>query len=176
MIGDYVIVYCTNSKKEIIETKFSLCDLDRLKQLKGKITARYNWSNDSHYASINVRFKNDLGEDKHTLLRLHRWLLGLDTFDRNIIVDHINHDTLDNRRDNLRIVEARKNSSNRGGANKNSKTGTRNVSFINRKYLVQIMKDGIRYKWEFPPDQFEEACKFADIKRKEIFGEYAGVG
>jgi hypothetical protein len=38
------------------------------------------------------------------------------------------------------------------------------------------MKHGVRYKWEFPPDQFEQAKEFAKIKRKELFGEFDGNG
>jgi hypothetical protein len=38
------------------------------------------------------------------------------------------------------------------------------------------MKDYKRYKWKFPLDQFDEACKFADEKRKELFGDFAGLG
>lgn len=91
-------------------------------------------------------------------------------------VDHINHDTLDNRRVNLRILSGSNNSANRKGANKNSKTGVRNVNWIEKEhcYKVQIMKNYQSYKWDFPADQFDEACKFAEEKRKELFGEFAG--
>jgi len=43
-------------------------------------------------------------------------------------VDHWNHDTLDNRKGNLRIVTNRQNNENRNGAYKNSKSGIRGVS------------------------------------------------
>jgi hypothetical protein len=29
--------------------------------------------------------------------------------------------------------------------------------------------------WEFPANQFKEACEFAEKKRQELFGEYAGA-
>lgn len=41
---------------------------------------------------------------------------------------------------------------------------------------MQFQKDGERYRWEFPTSEFDEACKFAEEKRKEIFGEFAGSG
>ena len=71
--------------------------------------------------------------------------------------------------------------SHRKGANSNNKTGVRNVNLVNKYggkqvYLVQIMKNYRRYVWEFELDQFEEACEFAEKKRKELFGEYAGNG
>jgi len=146
-------------------------------ELDGKIFARYNWSNQQYYASMNRRSGVDKnGKPKYHLVRLHKYILGIDRYDKSVFVDHINHDTLDNRRENLRIVQAGNNSANRKGANSNSSTGVRNVSYIGGKYLVQIMKNGIRNKWDFGKDQFDEACEFAEQKRKEIFGEYAGNG
>lgn len=148
-----------------------------LLSLDSKIFARYNWSNDEYYASITKYIgMDDKGKSKNKLYRLHKMILGIDIKDRKTIVDHINHDTLDNRRENLRLVSPSNNSANRKGANKNSSTGVRNVGYIKscNKYRVHIMKNGINYGRDFPVDQFEEACNFARLKRKELFGEYAG--
>ena len=179
VFDDYVVFYYTNPKGKSFEIKFSLCDLDRILALDGKVFARYNWSNEQYYASI-TRYEgqDENGKSINRNIRLHTYIMETAGSGHMVNVDHINHDTLDNRRENLRIVEARHNSSNRKGANKNSGTGVRNVNYIKKcdQYWVQIMKDGIRHKWEFPSDQFEEACKFAELKRKEIFGEYAGCG
>lgn len=43
-----------------------------------------------------------------------------------------------------------------------------------QKVILNNLEKGERYKWIFPLDQFEEACQFAEIKRQEIFGEFAG--
>lgn len=59
------------------------------------------------------------------LISLHRFLLDAP---KGKYVDHINHDTLDNRRSNLRIVSNQKNNTNREGAYVTSKTGIRGVS------------------------------------------------
>jgi hypothetical protein len=116
------------------------------------------------------------GKVIHETILLHNYIMDAPTgFD----VDHIEHKmTLDNRKSNLRIAEPSENSSNRKGANKNSGTGIRNVNYgANREeYWVQFSKLGVRYKWVFPLSQFKEACNFADIKRKEIFGEFSGNG
>lgn len=54
--------------------------------------------------------------------RMHRFLLGLSKGDPGV-VDHINHDGLDNRRSNLRAVTRSTNSLNRRGAQANSQSG-----------------------------------------------------
>ena len=169
--------YCESHKGDKFEIKFSLCDLNKILELDNKVYARYNWSNKQYYASVTQYLGMDSnGKSINRCVRLHKYILGIDRYDKSVFVDHINHDTLDNRRENLRIVKAGNNSANRKGANSNSNTGVRNVSHIKNKYYVQIMKNGIRHGWDFREDQFEEACKFAEQKRKEIFGEYAGNG
>ena len=65
------------------------------------------WQGGSFYAVRNIRLPNG----KRTLQRMHRLLLGLEYGDERQ-VDHINHDTLDNRRANLRIVSCRGNAEN----------------------------------------------------------------
>lgn len=69
---------------------------------------------------------------------LHRFLLGLEEGDTEI-VDHINGNPLDNRRENLRICSARENSWNRRVTN--SLTGFHGVSYQGGKYLVKFTHD-----------------------------------
>jgi len=92
----------------------------------------------------------------------------------NDYVDHINHKSLNNTKANLKVTTDQGNVVNRKGANKNSGTGVRNVNYgwERKEYVVQFMKSGIRYAWTFPLNKFEEACKFAKTKRKEIFKEF----
>jgi hypothetical protein len=47
---------------------------------------------------------------------------------KGMSIDHINHNTLDNRKANLRIVTHQQNNTNRNGAYSTSKTGIRGVS------------------------------------------------
>ena len=96
-----------------------------------------------------------------------------------LLREQIQKNILDNRKDNLRFTNNPNNSANRKSANSNNKTGVRNVHLINRYggkqvYLVQIMRKGEKFVWEFGLDEFDEACIFAEMKRQEIFGEYAG--
>lgn len=113
------------------------------------------------------------GLSKYKIHYLHRWITNATD---NEYVDHKDHDTFNNLEENLRVTTNSKNNQNRKSANSNNTTGHRNVNWGNNKrfYVVQFMKNGERYRWEFSLDQFQEACNFADIKRVELFGEFAG--
>ena len=151
-------------------------DLQRLKEYGRTWTASYRENIDNYYVSTNIRDNNPNTKSKYKSVLLHQFIAGMPD---NCVVDHRNSQyTLDNRKENLRSTAYNNNSSNRKGANKNSKTSVRNVCYNGEKteYWEQFMRKGERFKWIFPLDQFEEACKFAKIKRKEIFGEFAGEG
>lgn len=115
-------------------------------------------------------------KDGKSISKIHHLHIDIMNAPEGYSVDHVNHNTLDNRKSNLRIVKQRFNTRNRKGANSNNNTGVRNVSYIKRsnEYWVQLMKNGIKYKWVYPADKFKEACEFAELKRNELFGDYAG--
>lgn len=64
-------------------------------------------------------------------VRMHRQIMGLALGDPRE-VDHINHDPLDNRRHNLRIVERQQNQQNRRGGNRGSTSQYRGVTYDKR--------------------------------------------
>ena len=57
-------------------------------------------------------------------IRMHSFIVAASS---GQVIDHINCNTLDNRRSNLRIVTYSQNAANRTGANKNSFSGVRGV-------------------------------------------------
>lgn len=59
------------------------------------------------------------------VISLHRLIMNLD--DNSLVVDHINHNTLDNRKKNLKVVTEIENQQNRNGATKASASGIRGV-------------------------------------------------
>jgi len=92
--GDYYEICIYNIKqKEIARAKIDKDDLDKAKQ--------YKWHlNDQGY--IIHRYKRTI--------RLHKLILGKK---EGYEIDHINHDTLDNRKQNLRFATRSENNKNR---------------------------------------------------------------
>jgi hypothetical protein len=70
------------------------------------------------------------------------------------------------------------NTKHRKGANKNNTSTHRNVSLDKRRneWMVQLQdKNGENRCWKrFPYEQLEEAAKYAEFKRQELYGKFAG--
>ncbi len=91
------------------------------------------------------------------------------------IVDHINHDKLDNRRENLRICTPLQSAWNRRG-HKDSKSGFAGVSYHTKNSLTKPWRARIFYKREIYLGCYEtkeEAAKAYNKAAKDYFGEFA---
>lgn len=168
-INGVVTIELNKRENKIFYTTIDLNDLDRINKYNGKFYVVYREDSHDHYCRITLYLGTHNGKSKNKVLYLHQIIIGI--AGKGKTIDHINHTGLDNRKENLIIVKRSRNSQNRKGANRNNNTGFRNVSFIKeiKKYWVQIMKNGIRYKWDFDENQLEDAIKFSETKRKELF-------
>jgi len=176
--GNITAIFLENKEGLKLETLIDTEELDRIESMDLHWHLRYDPSTKQYYARATGR----KSEGQKPNYYLHMVILNHD-FDKDnyYVVDHINQNKLDNRKENLRLIPQYNNLSHRKGANSNNKTGVRNVNLVTRYggkqlYLVQIMRKGEKFKWEFELDEFDEACLFAELKRKELFGEYAGSG
>ena len=103
-----------------------LCDAD-----DANILLMYYWHENTHgYARTSYNYKH---------MFAHRVVMGLQEFNKNEEVDHINGDKLDNRRCNLRIVTSQQNKMNMGIRCDNT-SGVKGVNWDTRanKWVAQI--------------------------------------
>lgn len=75
----------------------------------------------------------------HRMLQMHREISRTPT---GMVCDHINHNTLDNRKENLRNVTNSQNLMNRSGATIRNKLGERCISMDTNSFRVRIKADG----------------------------------
>jgi len=165
-----VEIYLKRKNEEDMISIIDLDDLQKLIDFNYTWCASYNKSNNSWYAHC-IIYKN--GTMKK--LALQCFIMNLIERKRGQYVDHINNDTLDNRKENLRIIDNSSNLRNRKGKNKNNSSGYRNVTFNKStgKWLVQLQINGKNTRLgEF--EDVHEAGKYAEKMRKIYYGNYAG--
>jgi len=104
-----------------------------------------------------------------TRLRMHRLILNAPP---GMYVDHINGDTLDNRKSNLRLCTTAQNQQNARPRRGSSKY--KGVSYNSRKkrWLGAFMANGKTYYVGCFKSE-DECAKAVDEKRKEVCGDFA---
>lgn len=102
---------------------------------------------------------------------LHSFISGKDR--KGVVVDHINNNTLDNRKGNLRICSNGVNIQ-RAGLFKSNTSGYRGAYYIKRLGLwaARIKKDGVQYSLKYHKTK-EDAARAYNKKALELFGEHA---
>lgn len=165
--GDVAILTVTLNKSETVEVKIDTADLDAV------LYYPYSWrasANRRGYAAVR---STRVIDGRFTTITLSRFLLNPP---EDLVVDHINHDTLDNRRQNLRIATAHQNTMNRRSS-RNSVSQYKGVSYCKAakdddKWVASIRSEGtMKYLGRFSTEA--DAAMAYDQAARRQFGEFA---
>jgi hypothetical protein len=130
--------------------------------------SRFRWSSGcsgKHWYAIRAE-----GWPNRKTIYLHRQILNAPA---GTEVDHINGDTLDNRRENLRLATRAQNNQNRG-ARAGSSSGYKGVSWNPDKgrWAAEIVANGKRTKLGCFADP-KDAARAYDAAARQLHGEFA---
>lgn len=154
----------------LTQGKFAIVDTDRYDKL-----AKHKWfavrGKRGYYAVRAIKSKKDKIE--HNIARMHRVLLNPQ---EDKIVDHINHNSLDNRRANLRVCTIQQNVWNKRKQRGNYTSKYKGVSFskTSNKWRVRIMYNAKSIALGYF-DNETKAARAYDAKARQLFGEYASL-
>lgn len=127
------------------------------------------WIDPGGYGQMSVNGKTS---------RPHRvaWELQHGPIPKGVHLDHICHNTKCLNVKHLRISTPSQNGANRDGLSTNNVSGHRGVSWSSqkRKWKAEVQRLGVRRSKLFPANKLDEAAKWADQMRQELFGEFAG--
>lgn len=151
--GEYVIGYTSNTNKPFI---FDIDDFDKV--------SKYHWYEESN------GYIRSSGKNKEDRISLHRLVMGLP---EDINIDHIKHNTFDNRKSRLRIATTSQNAMNhiKGSNNTSGVTGVVWVKSRN-KWKSQIKVNGkLIFLGEY--DKIEDAIKARKEAEEKYFGKWS---
>ena len=158
IVDDHAEIFLINKNNEIcakalIDTE----DIDKVKNIK--------W----HRSDLQRNTYYCISNDKE-YKRLHRLILGIT--DPSIFIDHINHDGLDNRKQNLRICNNQENLRN-SLTPKNNKSGCKGVywSKDQNKWTVQVTIDN-KTKYIGRYSDYNEAIEARNKAVEKYYGEF----
>lgn len=170
--GDVTIIYA-NRKGQTFEILIDTVDLEGLITMNKCWHLDWNNGTKSYYATTGFYLGIENGKVKRKSLSLQHHLMPIEPGE---LVDHINHNNLDYRRANLRKVSSSQNTRNRKSKNSNNTSGYRNVTKMGKYWRVQLQRNGknvlFREKFTDP----KEAGLFAEARRAEFYGAFAGNG
>ena len=127
--------------------------------------SQFKWHCENGYASRTIH-KNGRKTEEY----MHRLIMNTP---KDLDTDHINHNRLDNQRNNLRICTSSQNLAN-GKLRIDNKSGRKGVYWHtrDRRWVASIRYYGKRIHLG-NYDNFERAVKIYEDKAKELFGEFA---
>jgi hypothetical protein len=173
IVGNEVIIYLDKRNGDVIESIIDLKYLNKLIELDWHWSP--SWYNETYgyYATHSKYLGKINGKFRSVVYLMHRVILGASPDE---VIDHVDHNGLNNKELNLRKTDDLNNTKHRGRINKNNISGYRNVSWNKdlEKWVVQIQIDGKNHMFDEKFDDKEEANLFAIAMREKYYGEYSG--
>ena len=164
----FIIDSNTYGRKEVIIDDE---DWNKIKDYKWYVNAIKGKSKNSFYVKASDLKTKEKFKKRKTVI-LHRLIMDAP---KDKVVDHINHNELDNRKVNLRICSKADNSRNRSKVkNSTSKYLGVNLGKGLKKYRVAIRKNYKPIHIGYFKNEID-AAKAYDEKAKELHGEYANL-
>lgn len=160
--GDVTAIIINSPKHGRIETLISTEKLERAMEFPNAWGVRFDKRMESFYVSGNLFSPGEI-KYKRTV-SLHRWVTQSS---EKMVVDHINHQTLDNTDNNLRVITHSENMQNRKGATRTNSSGIRGVTWDKpaRKWRTSIRVEG-KYFYLGLFEDIAEAEKVVSDARK----------
>jgi len=171
--GDITIFFIKRQNGEVFEVLIDTEDLERLKKLNSSWHVAWSSSINDYYISRTEYLGCTDTKSNNKTNYLHRYITSAT---ENEVVDHENHNSRDNRKENLRVTSNENNTKHKKGKNKNNTSGYRNVSKVGKWYLVQMQIDGKNTLLKkFPLDKVDEAGYYAELMREKYYGKFQGI-
>jgi hypothetical protein len=142
----------------------SQCDID--------IANKFKWYlNSNGYPATYGTHDGDIKFSRPVPFHL---ILYANSVPSGYVIDHINRDRLDNRRENLRMCTPLQNSYNKSKPKNSHNTykGVTKVGTKNPTYTASITKEGVKREMKRIPTE-RQAAEMYDLMAEELFGEYA---
>lgn len=127
----HAVLQISRRNGEAFEVLFDSDDFEKV--------SAYHWHVIGKKTSPYVRGRNEITGSKS--IAIHRLIMG---FPEEMVIDHVNHNVHDNRKQNLRIISNGENQQNLKGARSYSKSGARGVHWCERdqRWVCQIRVGG----------------------------------
>lgn len=141
--GETTAIFLRRRDGTVLETLIDTSDMPLVDAFPQTWGATYEKKTDSFYARLKVSQGKRDGKRIQIFFKMHNIICRpKDGF----VTDHINHDTLDNRRSNLRSVSNTVNGQNRKGPLRNSTSGIRGVSWHSRdrRWIARVQHHDVR--------------------------------
>lgn len=161
--GKTTTIFIKRRNGEVVRTLIDTEDLEKVKSYKGTWHAQWKAHVNSFYVAGSIKKTNK----KYGKVHLHRLIMDCP---EGYVVDHINHDTVDNRKYNLRVVTQAENSRNRKDANYSGVTWNNKDKRFRAR--IQVNKKEIWIGNFKCAKEAREAVKRERKKHQQIGGYY----